>query len=127
MDRQPRIPTMTIKDMNDYVRTLWDWVCLDGCFGVSKIMPSDIDGFVERNGRFLVIETKSPGTELLPGQARAYTELAKLPQFTVLVVWGTPGIVSELEVWGEEDRRKATLDTLRWYVSMWYSEASGTA
>ena len=73
MDRQPRIPAMTIKDINGYVRTLWNWDCLVDCFGNSKIMPSDIDGFVERNGRFLVIETKSPGTELLPGQARAYS------------------------------------------------------
>ena len=43
-------------------RSLWDWSTLDGCFGNSKIRVGDIDGFVERRGRVLFIETKYPGS-----------------------------------------------------------------
>jgi hypothetical protein len=41
---------MTINKLDAYVAGLWDWVCLDGCFGDTKIRPTDIDGLVERRG-----------------------------------------------------------------------------
>ncbi len=51
---------------------------------------SDIDGFGERNGRFLFVEHKSPGVklDLEGGQGRALEALSKLPKVCVLAVWG---------------------------------------
>ncbi len=51
---------------------------------------SDIDGFGERNGRFLFVEHKSPGVKLdiEGGQGRALEALSKQPKTAVLVVWG---------------------------------------
>lgn len=39
----------------------------DDCFG-GKIEMSDVDGVVERNGRFLYVEWKSPRGEITKGQ-----------------------------------------------------------
>ena len=51
---------MTINDPVKFCAGLWDWGILNGCFGDTLIKPTDIDGFVERNGKFLFFETKSP-------------------------------------------------------------------
>jgi hypothetical protein len=50
----------------------------------------DIDFIVERNGQFLVYETKAPNVEVGRGQQLALQRLAQLPQFTVATIWGAP-------------------------------------
>jgi hypothetical protein len=50
----------------------------------------DVDFLVERNGQFLVLETKAPRVEIGIGQRRALEAMARLPQFTVAAVWGEP-------------------------------------
>lgn len=78
---------------------LWNWKpvadALPGKCGVS-----DLDGIIERRGRFLVVETKNPG-ELVPlGQLIMLRALAKQPSFTVLVATGDAetGAVSHYSV-----------------------------
>jgi len=63
---------------------------LFGSFG-DNCRITDVDGVIERRGRFLVFETKPPGGQPPPvGQMRALQALARLPQFTVAIVWGQP-------------------------------------
>ena len=70
----------------------WDWGPLYGCFevnGKNSISPSDLDFCVERNGRFLVFETKQPGEKLSVGQAIMLGALARTyPLFVVFIVTG---------------------------------------
>lgn len=79
---------MTIHDRDRYMAGIWDWAILDGCFGSTRIKPTDIDGLVERNGRFLFLETKSIGAQLPIGQERTFKALVKAANATVIVVWG---------------------------------------
>jgi hypothetical protein len=54
----------------------------------------DIDFLVERNGQFLVFETKPPNGDIydrrFKGQRRALEALARIPQFTVAALYGEP-------------------------------------
>jgi hypothetical protein len=45
---------------------VWDY--LKKAFYPTKIQPMDFDAVVERNGCFLVFETKTPGVEIPLGQ-----------------------------------------------------------
>ena len=119
---------MTINNWEQYKANLWDWAILDGCFGVSKISPTDIDGFVERNGRFLVIETKAPTAEVEQGQEIVFRELVKTGKFTVFVVWGKPGQPERMRIisiWADQ-AIDADLDKLREKTKMWYKYANGS-
>lgn len=61
-----------------------------------KIRPTDVDGFVEINGRFLFLEEKSRGVGPDEGQRRALLRLASLPGVTV--AFFRPGQADDLEV-----------------------------
>jgi hypothetical protein len=63
---------------------------MDGAISPKQgyILPSDLDGILETNRKFLVFEWKRPGEELSKGQHIMLSRLAELPQFTVVVVSG---------------------------------------
>lgn len=68
----------------------WDWRPLFGSFA-DNVRPMDIDFLVERNGNFLVFETKPPGgAEINSGQRRALEQLSRIPKFTVATLYGEP-------------------------------------
>ena len=79
---------MTIKNIGFYNSQLWDWGFLDGCFSGTKIKVTDIDGFVERNGKFLVIETKSHNATIPTGQDIMFKKMVATGLFAVLIIWG---------------------------------------
>ena len=66
----------------------FDWDFLTPAFGSTNIQPMDIDYFVERNGWFLVIETKGRGVKVPLGQQIALENLVRRGHFIVLIVWG---------------------------------------
>lgn len=79
---------MTINNLENYLSQLWDWGFLDPCFGATQIKVTDIDGFVERNGKFLVIECKSHDSEIPKGQDIMFKAMGRTGLFTILVIWG---------------------------------------
>lgn len=79
---------MTINNAEAYLRGVWDWGILRGCFGETKIEPTDIDGCVERNGQFLVLETKAPTASVEQGQQITFDRMLSTGRFTVIIVWG---------------------------------------
>lgn len=114
---------MTINDPVKYCAGLWDWSILDGCFGDTKIKPTDVDGFVERNGKFLWLETKSPGVEIPTGQQITFDALMKTGIFTVFVIWGDTNSPKEIQVMtylGKCLKKACDLNGLRDLVSRWY-------
>lgn len=109
---------MTIRNWEAYKANLWDWNFLEEKLPGSCAV-SDIDGIIERNGRFLVIETKGPEVAVPMGQSIMFSAIARLPEFTVWVVWGTPGKVTHMQRWGEakfEAESRDLQDTIRlWF------------
>lgn len=117
---------MTIENPDAYLASLWDWACLDGCFGESKIKPSDVDGRVERNGKILEIETKLPGVTVPMGQEIMIETLVQVYGFTEIIVWGHPGRPEKIELRTPHTTRvyeNTSLDKLREIVNKWYEWA----
>lgn len=115
---------MTIANPEEY-NDVWDWAILKGCFGNTKISPTDIDGCVERKGRKLYLETKKPGVQVQVGQWLTFENLSK-EGHTVLIIWGevnNPEVIKRLSNRLEKDYPAATLDTLREIVSQWFEFA----
>jgi hypothetical protein len=88
---------MTINNQSLYEKGIWDWGILDGCFGETKIKPTDIDGAVERNGKYLFLETKQPGAQLPVGQFIFYKRLVDMGN-TVIFIWGENNNPVELRI-----------------------------
>lgn len=121
---------MTIRSINNYISALWDWSCLDSCFGNSRIRVSDLDGIVERNGRFLVIEAKSSGAPVTTGQRRMFDAMASSGLFTVIVLWGDANKPERMRVTTRHDgrvvsvERQAGIEDVRQMVTRWYRYAN---
>jgi hypothetical protein len=118
---------MTINNPEQFCKSLWDWGCLDGCFGQTRIKPTDIDGFVERKGHFLLFETKLPGADIPEGQWITFNQLLKTGKFSIIIVWGKPGIPEEIKVLtGKHERNYKDIDLLklRDVVSSWFKWAN---
>lgn len=118
---------MAIRDLESYANHAWQWdKVLGGCFGKTNISPSDLDGIVERNGKFLVLEAKSPRGTMSIGQKRLLHALGRLEEFTVVIVWGEKHDVEKMQVITKDGMRfyrKATVDDFRRVVKCWYEFA----
>ncbi len=114
---------MTIRNVQAFVDALWDWGILEGCFGTTGIAPTDVDGLVERNGHFLLLEAKGPGVPLKRGQSRTLEALIATGCFTVLVVWGTPGKPERVQIFPEPPM-DANLKVFCGIVEMWFDLAN---
>jgi len=105
--------------METYIAELWDWGFLDSCFGDTKIKVTDVDGLVERNGYFLLIETKQEGKDLPKGQSILFDHLIMNPHWAVMVVWGEPEEPVSIQFWGCEafqaDKAKMHELVERWF------------
>lgn len=120
---------MTIHSAQAFVAGLWDWACLDGCFGQTRIAVSDMDGYIERNGKLLMLETKQAGVTIPLGQKIAFQNLARTGIVTTFVVWGASGRPEQVQAFYSERPLGSAvvtcdMDKLRRLVSTWYQEAS---
>lgn len=117
---------MTIRNKDSYVNALWDWGFLDDCFGGKKIRVTDVDGLVERNCHFLMIEAKGPGKEIPQGQQILFSNLRKTfdDRFHILVIWGNPNQPEEYQLWGYGKRIGGTQE-IKDLVRRWYLFADG--
>jgi len=111
----------------------WDFLKEGGAFGNTRIEPFDFDGVVERNGYFLVYETKDEGKEIPLGQKIALESAVKTGFFIVFVIWGKTDC-GRLEIWSrdsetgkvkykkmDESSREIVLE----YTSRWYEWVDG--
>ena len=119
---------MPIRSMKGYAKSVWQWCeVLKGCFGNTTIEPSDIDGIVERNGYFLILETKGRNASLSRGQEIMLRRLAKLDKFTVVVVWGDrykPERLLVMTKKGDKYYDNISVIKLRHVVIEWWLEAN---
>ncbi|MDD5502445.1 MAG: hypothetical protein PHH26_03155 [Candidatus Thermoplasmatota archaeon] len=120
---------MTIQSEERFMASLWDWGILKGCFGDSKIEPTDMDGLVERKGHFLVLEAKQPGVKIKQGQWWTFNALVNTGYFTIVILWGERNKPQEMQVlyplpYKATPKRSADLRQLRKVVSWWYRYAN---
>lgn len=113
---------------------LTDWSFVNGSFP-RGMRPCDVDGMLEINGQFLVLEAKFEGELPLnpdSGQFRMYERLSRLPGFTVVVlVLESHGLPIEM-TWGNAEHplnltrfRAVTTDDVRAFFKMWSAFAEG--
>lgn len=119
---------MTINNAKLYMAGLWDWGVLDGCFGNTKIKPTDIDGCIERKGRKLYLETKQPGASVPQGQM--WTLLSHVDDgHTLMIIWGSDKNVETIHLYtpfeGPIVYENAGMARLRWLVKEWFALANG--
>ncbi len=114
---------MSIYNKDAYFASLWDWKILKGCFGNTLIEPTDVDGLIERNGKFLLLETKLPGVKINKGQEIMFDNLIKINGFTILVIWGHPGCPEQLQFWRRKIY-KADIKLLRTMITRWFQFAN---
>jgi hypothetical protein len=121
---------MTINNQEAFIDSLWDWGILRGCFGDTKIAPTDIDGLVERRGKFLVLEAKGEGVHVKQGQGLTLEALCRTGLFTVIIVWGDKNKPTRLQRWdkaGPGTPRPCDLVVFRQEVASWFEEVEAAA
>ena len=110
-----------IRDMEKFIASLPDWSALNECFG-GKVRVSDIDGIVERNGHFLVLETKHQSECSMPvGQDLMFRALSNIKEFTVAIIRGPIGGEHGLEIrrGGQSVELRSNLQTLSRFATRW--------
>ena len=118
---------MTIRNAHSYLEGVWDWGILKGCFGETKIEPTDIDGFVERNGRFLVLETKHKDVPIMQGQFITFNKLVSTGYFTIIILWGNQNQPEQMQVlypFHQTKIKEANIEDFRRTVKWWYNYAN---
>lgn len=141
---------MSINNLDRYMKSLWDWGFLDGCFGNTRSRVGDVDGILSHCGEILLLEGKpmvcAPeiGQRWINdrarnnGQARLWADLAGRG-ITVMVLWGeaedpdypmwkTP---QRMQCWRrfqpEPDVvKECSVELVRHYVSCWWTWAEKT-
>jgi hypothetical protein len=88
-----------LRNVNYYIESLWDWTPYNECFNGTKIRITDIDGLVEHQGNFLVIETKRPGIPVPKGQEILFNRLTEDKRWHVLIIWGETNEPESWQVW----------------------------
>lgn len=94
-----------------------------------KFMPSNIDGIVERNGQFLVMEWKRSGEKISKGQEILLRALAKTPCFTLMIITGdTDNGINFINCFifnkkGEVEIKYDKYEDFVDYIKFWYEVA----
>lgn len=120
---------MSEVDPYKYGEPWHDFAVFTGCFGDTRIMPTDVDGIVERRGRFLLMEFKTLGKLVSTGQMITLKRLARLPMFTVVVIWHESAAIHDTKVFTEMQilpsgkKELVTTNDVRAFVSEWYAAA----
>lgn len=65
-----------------------DWSWMQACWANQNDKPMDFDAVKERNGEFLVVETKNIGARVPLGQTIAFQRLHAQGNWAVMLVWG---------------------------------------
>lgn len=107
----------------------WNWI--EEAFRDTKIKPMDFDAVVERNGHFLIIESKNPGVDIPQGQMITLEHLWQLGRFTIFFVWGKVNVMGMYIWWPPNSNAyrqsisHVTPDIATRYVYQWRQCAEG--
>ena len=94
-------------------------------------VPCDIDGIVERNGQFLIMEWKKPGEKLSEGQKIMLKSLAQKEGFIVTIIVGNTDDETIIESYwqitkdGEFMKCGTSFAEFKQFYRDWYTLADG--
>ena len=108
----------------------FDWEFLIPAFAPSKITPMDLDGIIERRGKFIVFETKRGNVPIPLGQQYTLEALANTGLFNVIILRAkTPEEIDSWERWRGPPITKEVFTgdaaALVEFVGKWYQFANG--
>jgi len=83
---------------------------------------SDIDGELERHRWFLRLEKKKVGSEVSEGQRILLEHLSDLPEFTVVLFWGSEFNPKSVEHWCGRHHRQ--VPSLLDFIGSWWQWAN---
>lgn len=115
-----------IRNIDNFMNSLWPWDLFNECF-TRGIRFSDIDGIVERNSRFLIVEGKQKGASIPKGQRIMLENLVRTGYFFVLILWGEPGEPRKYQVFGPSvnlPKQDCDLDIIKNFIKGWYKWAN---
>ena len=95
------------------------------------LVPSNVDGILERNGQFLILEWKRPGEKVSDGQRIMLQALAAKPSFMVVIIYGntdTETIIDSYWLLTPEGKPVKTgigFESFKQFYRDWYALADG--
>ena len=118
-----------IRDIDKFMQSAIDWGLFAGCFGPKENnVPSDIDGLMDKNNQWLLIEKKYYGG-LTEGQEIKFKKYWKETKtHAVMIIYGTEKQPTSIEIWqaGSDEIYRfpsATHELLRKLFKVWYAAA----
>ena len=94
------------------------------------LVPSNVDGILERNGQFLIFEWKRPGEKVSNGQRIMLQALAAKPSFMVVIIYGntdTETIIDSYWLLTPEGKPVKTgigFESFKQFYRQWYELAN---
>ena len=95
------------------------------------LVPSNVDGILERNGQFLILEWKRPGEKVSDGQRIMLQALAAKPSFMVVIIYGNTDNETIIDSYwlltpeGKPVKTGIGFESFKQFYRLWYSFADG--
>jgi hypothetical protein len=95
------------------------------------LIPSNVDGILERNGQFLILEWKRPGEKVSTGQKIMLQALASKPDFMVVIIYGNTDNETVIDSYwlltpdGKPVKSGVGFQSFKQFYKDWYALADG--
>ena len=95
------------------------------------LVPSNVDGILERNGQFLILEWKRPGEKVSDGQRIMLQALAAKPSFMVVIIYGNTDNETVVDSYwlltpeGKPVKSGIGFESFKQFYRQWYELADG--
>jgi hypothetical protein len=96
-----------------------------------QLVPSNVDGILERNGQFLILEWKRPKEKISEGQRIMLQALAAKPSFMVVIVYGNTDNETVVDSYwlltpeGKPVKSGVGFESFKEFYRQWYELADG--
>ena len=95
------------------------------------LVPSNVDGILERNGQFLILEWKRLGEKVSEGQRIMLQALASKPSFMVVIIYGNTDNETVIDSYwlltpeGKPVKTGIGFESFKQFYRDWYTLADG--
>jgi hypothetical protein len=96
-----------------------------------NLVPSNVDGILERNGQFLILEWKRPKEKVSNGQRIMLQALASKPSFMVVIIYGNTDTETVIDSYwlltpeGKPVKSGIGFESFKQFYRDWYALADG--
>jgi hypothetical protein len=120
------------KLMRNMFATHTDYAEFKGLISANPaLIPSNVDGILERNGQFLILEWKRPGEKVSTGQKIMLQALASKPDFMVVIIYGNTDNETVIDSYwlltpdGKPVKSGVGFQSFKQFYKDWYALADG--